>query len=165
MRRERPWPSPAAFLADEREQFAPFEAILELGPERLDRGPRAHGWSARDLLAHLCGWHEVAAQVARELAEGDRSPRKKAADQAWETHGDELNAAIQREWAGLPPATFRRRARNATRALREGLASIPASRWWDSEEYFSYFLSEMQEHYADHSNALDVVLGRSPLAK
>ena len=158
--RDRPWTSAEAFLADERESFRPFEAILELERQDLDLGPRVHGWSARDLLAHLAGWHEVAAEVARELIVAPTSARKVAADEEWEARGNELNEEIRQEWEQLTVDDFRARARAATYDLRAAMATLPLSRWWDSVEYLDYFTSEMQGHYLDHRAALDKVLGR-----
>lgn len=156
----RPWPTPDAFFADEAEAFRPFEEILALDPAGLDGGPRAHGWSARDLLAHLVGWHEVATEVAIELQTSAISPRKADADAAWEARGDELNDEIREAWAGLSAEDFRTRARRARADLIAALLVAPRANWWESDEYFAYFLSELQEHYADHRAALDMVLGR-----
>ena len=159
---ERRWPTAADFLADERMSFAPFEAILDLDPERLDHGPSAHGWSARDLLSHLVGWHYVATEVATELIAGPTSPRKAAADADWETRGDAINEEIRLEWHGLPIEAFRARTRAATADLRSRLAEVPLERWWGSDEYFEYFDSETRVHYDDHRADLEQVLGRAP---
>ena len=157
----RSWPNVDAFLAAEQMTFRPYEEILELDLRRLDDGPQAHGWSARDVLSHLVGWHEVAAVVARELVAGPTSPRKAAADGEWEARGDEINDEIRREWRGLPLEAFRTRARRATADLRTALAKVPLERWWGDEEYFDYFNSEMQAHYGDHRADLERVLGRA----
>jgi hypothetical protein len=156
----RAWPTPEAFFADEVEAFLPFEAILDLDAAALDQGPRAHGWAARDLLAHLVGWHEVATEVARELRTSPSSARKAAADAEWAARGDALNDAIRDAWAVLPPDAFRSRARGAHEGLLAALRDVPLAHWWEDDEYFAYFLSELQGHYADHRAALDVVLGR-----
>ncbi|MCU0505519.1 MAG: ClbS/DfsB family four-helix bundle protein [Chloroflexi bacterium] len=156
----RPWPTPEAFFADEAEAFRPFEAILALDVAGLDGGPRAHGWSARDLLSHLVGWHAVATEVATELRASPRSPRKAAADAEWEARGDEINEEIRAAWAPLPLDEYRSRAREAREGLLAALRDVPLAHWWDDDEYFVYFLSELQGHYADHRAALDVVLGR-----
>jgi hypothetical protein len=158
---ERPWPNAAAFLADERTSFQPYEAILELDLRSLGDGPQAHGWSARDVLSHIVGWHEVATVVARELMAGPTSPRKAAADADWEARGDEINEEIRRAWQAFPLESFRTRARAAAADLRAALAEVPPERWWDNAEYFDYFNSEMQAHYDDHRADLEQVLGRA----
>jgi hypothetical protein len=156
----RPWATPDAFFADEAEAFLPFAAILELDLPALDDGPRAHGWSARDVLAHLVGWHHVATEVAVELRTSSVSPRKAAADAEWDARGDEINDEIREAWAALSLDEFRARARAAREGLIAALRAAPLENWWASDEYFAYFVSELQDHYADHRAALDTVLGR-----
>ncbi len=156
----RPWPTPDAFFADEAEAFRPFEAILDLDLDALDHGPRAHGWSARDVMSHLVGWHYVATEVAEELRTSPVSPRKAAADREWDARGDDINEEIRVAWSELPLEEFRTRARAAREGLIAALRATPLENWWDSEEYLAYFHSEFQAHYADHRAALDVVLGR-----
>ena len=163
--RERSWPSPEAFLAHERDAFRPYEAILDLDPAALDDGPRAHGWSARDVLSHLVGRHHVATEVARELAAGPTSPRKARADEEWEARGDDINEEVRREWAALPVEAFRVRARAAVSDLRLALAQVPVERWWEDDESFDYFLSELQGHYDDHRSDLATVLGRASVGE
>ncbi len=64
----------AAFLAEERREWQPYEALMSLSDETLDRPCEgAHGWSGRDLIAHLVGWHDVTVSVARGLAAGDET--------------------------------------------------------------------------------------------
>lgn len=155
----RPWLTPDAFFADEAEAFRPFEAITDLDLAGLDHGPQAHGWSARDLLAHLVGWHETATGVAAELRTSTVSPRKAAADAAWDARGDELNDEIRKEWASLSIEGYLTRASGARDGLIAALRAAPLANWWENDEYFAYFLSELQEHYADHRADLDVVLG------
>ena len=77
------------FLEEEREAWAPFEALIDLS----DTGPRppgppddaTHGWSARDLLGHLVAWQQHALDVARELAVGESSPSKARMDADWQS--------------------------------------------------------------------------------
>jgi len=159
---DRPWPTAAAFLADEIASFRPFEAILGLDARDLDAGGQAHGWSARDLLSHLVGGHEVATEVARELRTRPASVRKAVADAEWDARADEINEEIREEWSRLPIDDFRSRARSATAALRSALAEVPLEHWWESQEYFDYLNSEMVAHYDDHRADLDQVLGRQP---
>ena len=41
------------------------------------RSTRAHGWSGRDLMGHLVAWQQLALDVAKELAVGERARRAK----------------------------------------------------------------------------------------
>src|SRR5262245_44587627 len=62
------------FLDEEREAWAPFEALGSLSDEQLDAPVEAaHGWSGRQLMGHLLGWQDNAMAVAKELAVGEMS--------------------------------------------------------------------------------------------
>ena len=64
-----------SFLEEERDAWRPFEALLNLSDEQLERSvDGAHGWSGRDLMAHLAVWIEWMLNVSRELALGPASP-------------------------------------------------------------------------------------------
>ena len=57
------------FLEEERDAWAPFEALAGLTDEELAVAvPEAHGWTGRQLMAHLVAWQESALAVATELA-------------------------------------------------------------------------------------------------
>ena len=67
-----------SFLEDERDGWRAFEALDELADAELaPQLETVHGWSGRDLMAHLVAWLEVALDVARELAVGETSPAKR----------------------------------------------------------------------------------------
>ena len=76
------------FLEEEHESWVPFEALIDLSDEDLDRPGRpddpTHGWSARDLLGHLVAWQQHALDVARELAVGESSPSKERMETDWQ---------------------------------------------------------------------------------
>ena len=97
------------FLEEERETWAPFEALLGLTDEQLAAPvAAAHGWSGRQLIGHLLAWQEVALAVATELAVNETSPAKAQADADWDTRGGEVvNAEIDATWAARPMAELR----------------------------------------------------------
>ena len=148
------------FLEEEREAWRPFEALDELTDAQLETPvPGAHGWSGRDLIAHLVAWLEHGLQVARELAVGERSPTKERLDREWdERGGDVMNAEIEATWRALPMATVRERLRTVPGELRGYLTVVPESRWVKDADVLRYFLDETIDHYADHRADLDAVL-------
>ena len=84
-----------SFLEDERDAWRPYEALAELTDDQLARPiDGAHGWSGRDLIAHLVGWHELTLEVARELAVDETSRAQERIDREWEARGDAWNADI-----------------------------------------------------------------------
>ena len=57
------------FLEEERDGWAPYEVLAELSDEQLTAEvDGAHGWTGRDLMAHLLAWQGVSLDAAKELA-------------------------------------------------------------------------------------------------
>ena len=84
-----------SFLDEEREAWRPFEVLLDLTDEQLEQPvDGAHGWTGRDLMAHLGVWLQGWRTIAAELALGPQSPafewlRQVSAD--WDAQGDQVN--------------------------------------------------------------------------
>jgi len=153
-----------SFLEDEREGWRAYEALDELTD--ADLAPQlesVHGWSGRDLMAHLVAWLEVALAVARELAVNDISPTRAASDADWEARGDLLNEEIRLSWLALPMDEVRRRFRTVPGELRGYLAVVPETRWITSAEYEQFFRNETIDHYASHLDDLAAVLASAGL--
>lgn len=148
-----------SFLEDERDAWRPYEDLDGLTDEQLStRLDAAHGWSGRDLIAHIVAWQEQALSVARELAVNERSPLKAAADADWAARGDAINDEITTTWGALPMSEVRDRLRTIPGELRGYLTVVPETRWVKNAEYLEFFLSETMDHYADHMADLSAVL-------
>ena len=148
-----------SFLEDEREAWRPFEALLDVPPDRFEEPiPAAHGWSARDLLSHLAAYQAHCLDVARELAVGERSPSLEAMDAAWESKGDALNDELRVEWRSLPPDEVLSRARTIPGELRGYLTVVPETRWVKHPVHGAHFEEELLDHYADHEADLAAIL-------
>jgi hypothetical protein len=149
-----------SFLEEEREAWRPFEALLELSDEALDRPvPAAHDWSGRDLMGHLLGWQDVALRVARELAIGETSTAKLAADADWEARGGEVvNAELQAAWSSIPMDELRRRFAEIPGELRGYLTVVPETRWIKHADHLRFFTDETLDHYLDHRADLEAIL-------
>lgn len=150
------------FLEEEHEAWVPFEALIDLSDEDLDRhrplDDATHGWSARDLLGHLVAWQEQALEVARELAVGTSSPAKERADAEWELRGDAINDELTAEWRAMDRDEVRRRARSVPGELRGTLTMVPEARWVRNADVMAFFYEETIEHYQDHRDELAAIL-------
>jgi len=155
------------FLELEREAWRPFEALDSLSDEELDFRPAgAHGWSGRDLMAHLLSWQGVALDVARELANSETSPAKARSDADWDARGgDVVNAEIQARWAALPITELRRRFREQPGELRGTLTVVPESRWIKHPDNGQYLAEETLDHYENHAADLEAVIGAATAAR
>ena len=152
-----------SFLEDEREAWAPFEALPGLSDEALERpterdGP-AHGWSGRQLMAHLSSWQEVCLAVAKDLAVGDSSETMARVSAEWAAGGDEMNARLLSAWDALPLDEVRHRFRDIPGELRGYLTVVPESRWVKHPGHLRFFLESTLDHYAEHEAELAEILG------
>ena len=154
-----------SFLDEERAAWRPFEALLELTDEQLERPlDGAHGWTGRDLMAHLGVWIEWWLKIARELAVGPKSPsfdELEAIGSDWEAQGDVLNGRYRAEWAALSMTELRQRFSTLPGELRGYLTVVPEARWLKDSDHLKSLLGNTTEHYADHEADLRAVLAAS----
>jgi hypothetical protein len=148
------------FLEEEREAWAPYEALADLSDADLERPVEAaHGWSGRDLMAHLLAWQAVSLHAARELAVGETSPTIARVDADWEARGGEVvNAEIQAAWSAMSLDDLRARYRTQPGELRGTLTVVPEARWIKHPTHMASFDQETIEHYQEHRADLDAVL-------
>ncbi|MBI3745837.1 MAG: maleylpyruvate isomerase N-terminal domain-containing protein [Chloroflexi bacterium] len=147
------------FLEEERDAWRPFEALAEIPDAQMDVAVAgAHGWSARDLIAHVVAWQEWALGTARDLAIGEHSPTKERLDAEWEARGDALNADIEAEWRALPLDEVRRRLQDVPGELRGYLTVVPETRWIKHADHLRSFIDETIDHYAEHGPELAAIL-------
>jgi hypothetical protein len=148
------------FLEEEREAWAPFEALAGLTDDQLTVPvPGAHGWSGRQLMGHLLGWQDNAMTVAMELAVGETSATKVRSDEEWEARGGEvINAELDAAWSAIPIDELRRRFRQVPGELRGYLTVVPESRWLKHPDNQAFFADETTRHYEDHLDDLRAIL-------
>lgn len=148
------------FLEEEREAWAPFEALATLTDAQLGLPLEpAHGWSGRTLMGHLVAYQEIAMQVASELAVNEVSPTMARVEAEWETRGgDVVNAEIDATWAALTMAELRERFQSVPGQLRGYLTVVPETRWLKHARHQRFFYEETTAHYEDHRADLEAVL-------
>ena len=119
-----------SFLEDERDTFRPYEALMDLTDEQLERPVEAaHGWTGRDLMGHLLSGQEWALAAAKELAVGETSATKQQVDRDWDASpdaGDRINAEHLARFAALPIAELRSLFGTTAGELRGYLPSCPS---------------------------------------
>jgi hypothetical protein len=151
------------YLEDEREGWAPYEALAEVPDDRFDEptpddGP-GHGWSARTLMSHMLGWHEICLTVARELALDETSRTFEAVTREWRERRDAMNVDLHARYAELPPGELKRRFRALPGELRGTLTVVPETRWLKHPRHSEAFVDWILEHEAEHRQELDAILG------
>jgi hypothetical protein len=148
------------FLEEERDAWASFEALAALSDEQLAQPLHtAHGWSGRDLMAHLLAWQEVALRAAKELAVNETSDTFARTSADWDARGgDVVNAEIEALWAAVPMTELRDRFATQPGELRGYLTVVPETRWLKHAKNLESFREETIEHYEDHADDLKAVL-------
>jgi hypothetical protein len=149
-----------SFLDDERDAWRPYEALLDLSDDELSRPVAdAHGWSGRDLMAHLVAWQQVALDIARELAVNETSATLARVDADWEARGGEVvNNEIQADWGGRPIGELRDEFARVAGELRGYLTVVPEARWIKNSVHQRAFTDETLDHYDEHRQDLDAIL-------
>ncbi len=147
------------FLEEERDAWAPYEALATLTDDQLDVPVEgAHGWSGRDLMAHLLAWQGIALEIAQELAVNETSPTIARVDAEWEAKGDVFNDEIQADWAARPMADLRESFRTQPGDLRGYLTVVPETRWVKHADHLKTFHDETIAHYEEHMPELEAIL-------
>jgi len=149
-----------SFLEDERDAWRPFEALSLLTDEELEQPVAgAHGWSGRDLMGHLLTWQLLSLDVAKELALGDGSKTRIAAEADWDDRGgDTVNAEAADDWRSRPIDEVRQEFARVAGELRGYLTVVPETRWVKNADQQRFFYEETTEHYADHEADLRAIL-------
>ena len=149
-----------SFLEDERDAWRPYEALSLLTDEQLETPVEAaHGWSGRDLMGHLLTWQLLSLDVAKELALGDGSKTRTAAEADWDDRGgDTVNAEAADDWRSRPIDEVRQEFARVAGELRGYLTVVPETRWVKNADQQRFFYEETTEHYADHEADLRAIL-------
>jgi hypothetical protein len=144
------------FLEEERDGWAPYEALADLSDDQLGMAVEAaHGWSGRDLMAHMLAWQAVSLDAAKELAVGETSATIARVDADWEARGgDVVNDEISKTWAAVPMAELRERFRTQPGELRGYLTVVPETRWLKHAAHLKSFHDETIAHYEEHAKDL-----------
>ena len=148
------------FLEEERDGWAPYEALAELSDEQLTAEvDGAHGWTGRDLMAHLLAWQGVSLDAAKELAVNETSATIARVDADWDARGgDVVNDEITRTWAAMPMDELRERFRTQPGELRGYLTVVPETRWLKHPTHLKSFHDETIAHYEEHTDDLRAIL-------
>src|SRR5262245_7047474 len=151
------------FLEEEREAWRPYEALLDLTDEQLERAVEAaHGWSGRDLMAHLLGWLDFTLAAAKELAVREDSSTLRRREQETADPGvDELNERILADARARPIAEIRDAFGTVPGELRGYLTVVPETRWVKHPAHLKAFLEDTTEHYEAHTGDLAAIIDAS----
>lgn len=148
------------FLEEERDAWAPYEALSALSDGQLGAASDgSHGWSGRDLMAHMLAWQGVALDAAKELAVNETSSVFTRMGADWDSRGgDVVNDEITRTWAEMSMTDLRDRFRTQPGELRGFLTVVPETRWLKNADHLKSFYDETIDHYTGHMADLRAIL-------
>ena len=148
------------FLEEEREAWRPYQALLDLTNEKLEQPVEAaHGWSGRDLMAHLLGWLDTTLAAAKELAVREDSPTLRRRERETADPGvDALNERIGADGRARPMGDLREAFASVPGELRGYLTVVPETRWVKNPAHLKAFLEDTTEHYEEHAGDLAAIL-------
>jgi hypothetical protein len=151
------------FLEEEREAWRPYEALLDLSDEQLEQPVEAaHGWSGRDLMAHLLGWIDFTLAAAKELAVREDSATLERRERETADPGvDALNERIFSDGRARSIEDLRDAFRSVPGELRGYLTVVPETRWVKHPAHLKAFLEDTTEHYEEHAGDLGAILDAS----
>jgi hypothetical protein len=119
------------FLVRVREGHASVdERVRAMDAAELERPRRDDGWSARDVLAHIAAWYDVATGRLRLLAE-DKADRIRWVED--EQAVDAWNAAFYAQACGLSTDEVRAGFAQAHDALVSALEALPDDLWTQAD--------------------------------
>ena len=150
------------FLEEERDAWAPYEALADLSDEQpaepQDEGPGRMVRPRRD--GSLLAWQEIALRVAKELAVNETSQAlaqesaKIGKPAAWMPSMWTSRAT----WVAVPMAELRDRFATQPGELRGYLTVVPETRWLKHARNLESFRDETVEHYEEHADHLRAIL-------
>jgi hypothetical protein len=148
------------FLEEEHEGWVPFEALAGLTDAQLEAPVEsAHGWSGRDVMAHMLAWQALSLEVAKDLAVNESSPAIERARTDWDTRGgDVVNAELQATWGSLSMIDLREQFRTMPGELRGYLTVVPEARWIKNPAHMESFDNNTIDHYREHMADLRAIL-------
>ena len=151
------------FLEEEREAWRPYEALLDLSDEQLDRPVEAaHGWSGRDLMAHLLAWQGVTLAAAKELAVREDSPTLQRRERETADPGvAAMNEQFVADARHRSTAELRDAFRTLPGELRGYLTVVPETRWVKHPTHLRAILEDTTEHYDEHAPDLAAIVEAS----
>ena len=155
-----------SFLEEEREAWRPFEALLDLSDEQLGAPLEgAHGWTGRDLMAHLCAWIGWWLEIARELAVNPTSPTLERLHELGRRLGGPGRSRKRRHPGRMGrPADRRTQApiRTMPGGLRGYLTVVPEARWLKDGASLNSLTQNTTGHYEEHLAEPEGDPGRRP---
>ena len=104
------------------------------------------GWSVRDILAHVAGWHREMTPVLERIAKGERPlPEGVSYDDA-----DAWNAKFAAAHRNTPPGQMLEEVKASKEALIAAAKTVPEERFVEGRAAYRILSGTAAGHYREH---------------
>jgi uncharacterized protein (TIGR03083 family) len=137
-------------LKDLESQFAVLvDAIDGLSDERMVE-TWFDGWSVRDIVAHITGWHHEMDGVLERIARGEKPvPEGTGYDDA-----DAWNARFVDTWRHASPAAVVAELKASMRSFLAAAGEVPGDRFEEGRAAYRIVFGTGPNHYREHAPAI-----------
>ncbi len=149
----------AAVIGEYRESYRALRALLDRLSEAQMTTPFMDGWSVREVLGHILGWHQQLALGLERMAQGQR-PAPEGVDwsdvQGW-------NARFAQEAAGRSVPDLLRDLERETERFLRALEALPEDRFGEGKTVNRIAAGAGFEHFREHARDIEAALATGKL--
>jgi uncharacterized protein (TIGR03083 family) len=149
----------AGVIAAYRESYRALRALLDRLSEAQMSKPFMDGWSVRELLGHILGWHQQLALGLERMAQGQR-PAPEGVDwsdvQGW-------NDRFAREAAGRAVPDLLGDLERETERFLRALEALPDDRFGEGKTVNRIAAGAGFEHFREHARDIEAALAAGKL--
>jgi hypothetical protein len=137
-------------LAAAEREYAAFSAALKGLDDARMTEVWLGTWSAKDIVAHMAGWHREMIPVLERLARGERPlPEGVSYDDV-----DAWNAKFAAARRGTPTEEIRRELEASHGAFLKAAAAVPAERYQPGKTAWKVVDLNSAHHYQEHGGQI-----------
>ena len=108
------------------------------------------GWTVRDILGHIIGWHEASVDILGRLRRGEK-PLPEGVDY---NDSDAWNARFAETWKSAVPASAVAELNASERRFVQAAQMVPEERFEQGRTAHRVLVGNGSHHYQEHSSAI-----------
>jgi uncharacterized protein (TIGR03083 family) len=149
----------AGVIEEYRQSYRALRALLDRLTEAQMTRPFMDGWSVREVLGHILGWHQQLALGLERMAQGQR-PTPEGVDwsdvQGW-------NERFAREAAARPVRDLIQDLERETERFLRALEALPEDRFGEGKTVNRLAAGAGFEHFREHARDIEAALAAGKL--
>jgi hypothetical protein len=108
------------------------------------------GWTVRDILGHIIGWHEASVDILGRLSRGEK-PLPEGVDY---TDPDAWNARFAQTWKSESPESAVAQLAASQKRFVQAAHQVPEERFEEGRTAHRVLVGNGSHHYQEHSSAI-----------